>query len=240
MAKAKKLNLNLNFKPNFRAVTEQFQGLNGRPPGLWPVLPRSLLLVGIFALVLVAAYFGYIRGQVEELNNGKAAEKTLKDEYSEKIKKAVNLPLLVRQKEEVDQYVTALEKQLPSKAEMDQLLKDINQAGTGRGLQFELFKPDSVALKEHYAELPIQVEVFGLYHSIGSFTSDIANLPRIVTLNNLAITQEKDKPLLKMKATVKTFRYLDKEERDAVRREALKKTGGQPQPNQPAAGGQGK
>jgi type IV pilus assembly protein PilO len=117
----------------------------------------------------------------------------------------------------VQQYVIQLEKQLPSKAEMDALLSDINQAGLGRSLSFELFRPGSVGVKEYYAELPISLRVSGRFHDVGSFTSDIANLSRIVTLNNLNITPGKD-GLLSMEATSKTFRYLDGDEVAAQRK----------------------
>jgi type IV pilus assembly protein PilO len=117
----------------------------------------------------------------------------------------------------VQQYVTQLEKQLPSKAEMDALLSDINQAGLGRSLNFELFRPGSVSVREYYAELPIAIRVTGRFHDIGSFASDIANLSRIVTLNNLAITPAKDGTLV-MDATAKTFRYLDQDEVAAQRK----------------------
>lgn len=234
MAKKSKLNLNLNFKPDFSGVSAQFQGLQGKHPGLWPIFPKVALLAGLFALVLAAAYFGYVRGQFETLDAGRQEEVKLKGDYSQKIKKAVNLEALKRQKAEVAQFVTTLEKQLPSKSEMDQLLQDINQAGTGRGLQFELFRPGSVVAREYYAELPIAVSVKGQYHDIGSFTSDISNLPRIVTLNNLSIQVAPNTGLLTMDATAKTFRYLDAEEIASARREASKKAG--PGAPAPAAG----
>ena len=128
-----------------------------------------------------------------------------------KLTKAVNLEALKKQREQVLQYVTQLEKQLPSKAEMDALLSDINQAGLGRSLQFDLFRPGQVAVKDYYAELPIAIKVTGRYHDIGAFASDIANLSRIVTLNNLSVVPVKDNTLA-MEATAKTFRYLDKDE----------------------------
>jgi type IV pilus assembly protein PilO len=138
---------------------------------------------------------------------------------------AANLDLLKKQREQVQQYVTLLEKQLPSKAEMDALLSDINQAGLGRSLQFELFRPGQVSVKDYYAELPIAVRVTGRYHDIGSFAADVASLSRIVTLNNLTITpQQKDKDgTLTMDATARTYRYLDDEERAAQKRAAAPK-----------------
>jgi type IV pilus assembly protein PilO len=216
-------------KPNFNfdlaSVKGQFSGLKGKHPGLWPGLPKSLLLFGIFLALLTAVYFGYVNGQREELERLEATEVSLKNEYKDKIKKAVNLEALKGQKEEVSQYVQALEKQLPSRSEMDALLSDINQAGVGRGLQFELFAPGTHQVKDYYAELPIKVKVLGQYHDIGSFTSDISNLPRIVTLNNLLVkaVDGKGGNILSMEATAKTYRYLDAEEVAAVRREAQKK-----------------
>jgi type IV pilus assembly protein PilO len=129
----------------------------------------------------------------------------------------VNLDVLKKQREQVQQYVTQLEKQLPGKSEMDALLSDINQAGLGRSLQFDLFRPGQVAVKEYYAELPIAIKVSGRYHDIGSFASDIANLSRIVTLNNLSISPKSDGTLA-MDATAKTFRYLDPDEVAAQRK----------------------
>jgi type IV pilus assembly protein PilO len=138
-------------------------------------------------------------------------EVKLREDYKAKLSKAVNLDVLKKQREQVQQYVTQLEKQLPSKAEMDALLSDINQAGLGRSLQFDLFRPGSLNTKEYYAELPIALKVTGRYHDIGAFASDIANLSRIVTLNNLAMTPKPDGTLV-LESTAKTFRYLDQDE----------------------------
>ena len=138
-----------------------------------------------------------------------------------------HLDALRKQLEQVQQYVTQLEKQLPSKAEMDALLSDINQAGLGRSLQFELFRPGQVNVKEYYAELPIAVKVTGSYHDIGLFAADVANLSRIVTLHNLAIVPTKDAAgTLAMDAVARTYRYLDAVELAEVRkaREAEAKT----------------
>ena len=139
------------------------------------------------------------------------------EDYKKKLVKAVNLDALRKQREQVQQYVTQLEKQLPSKAEMDALLSDINQAGLGRSLQFELFRPGQVAVKEYYAELPITLRVSGRYHDIAAFASDIAHLSRIVTLNNLTVAPRPDN-VLTLDATAKTFRYLDGDEVKAQRK----------------------
>jgi type IV pilus assembly protein PilO len=205
-------------------LTAQFQGLNGRHPGQWPVVPRALCGVGTLAGVIVLAWFGYLSGQQEVLDQGIQEEVTLREQYKSKVQQAVNLEALRKQKEQVGEYVATLEKQLPSKAEMDALLSDINQAGLGRGLQFELFKPGQVVVKDYYAELPINIKVSGNYHDVGAFTSDIANLPRIVTLNNLNLIAGKDGTLT-LDTIAKTFRYLDKEEVDAQRKAAGPKKG---------------
>lgn len=223
MAK-KKFELNIDFS----GIQSQFQGLQGRHPGLWPTLPKVSLMAGLVLGLWVLAYFFYWSGLLEELEQGKQQEVALKTAYTDKMKQAVNLDVLRRQKEQVSQYVSVLEKQLPSKAEMDALLSDINQAGVGRGLQFELFKPGAIGVKEYYAELPINIKLVGSYHDLGAFTSDISNLPRIVTLNNLTMTQVPDKSgNLALEAVAKTFRYLDAEEIAAQRAAAAKaKQGG--------------
>jgi type IV pilus assembly protein PilO len=216
-------------KIDFTKLKAQFQGLQGRHPGLWPVIPKTALLLGLAGLIMVLAYFVIWSGQLEELDAGIAQEQTLKTEFADKMKQAVNLEVLRKQKDQVTQYVSQLEKQLPSKAEMDALLNDINQAGVGRGLQFELFKPGTAAVKEYYAELPISIKLVGNYHDLGAFTSDISNLPRIVTLNNLNIQLQEKTGTLSLEAVAKTYRYLDAEEVAAQRREAAKaKAGAKP------------
>lgn len=207
------------------SLSAQFRGLNGRHPGLWPIAPRMLCGLGAMALVVFLGWYLYWSPQLEELEAGKQEELTLRAAYEDKIKQAVNLDALRRQKEQVGEYVATLEKQLPSKAEMDALLSDINQAGLGRGLQFELFKPGQAVVKDYYAELPISIKVTGNYHDVGAFTGDIANLPRIVTLNNLTLTAVKD-GTLSLDAVAKTFRYLDRAEVEAQRAAASKKKKG--------------
>lgn len=218
------------FNPSidFSAIRAQFESLQGRHPGLWPIIPRLALLVGIVAVLGAAAWLGYWRSQLEELDTRVAEEQHLKQEFTDKTRQAVNLETLREQKEQVMHYVSRLEKQLPSKAEMDALLSDINQAGLGRGLQFELFKPGQVVVRDYYAELPIAIRVTGDYHAFGAFTSEIANLARIVTLNNLQITRPAEpggqaanaSSKLTMEAIAKTFRYLDPEEVAEQRRKA--------------------
>ncbi|MDO8299889.1 type 4a pilus biogenesis protein PilO [Lacisediminimonas sp.] len=205
-------------------LSAQFRGLNGRNPGQWPLAPRALCALGVLLVVVALGWFLYWNGQLEQLELGEMQEQKLKDEYKIKIQQAVNLPGLRKQKEQVGEYVATLEKQLPSKAEMDALLQDISQAGQGRGLQFELFKPGQVLVKEYYAELPIDIRITGNFHDIGAFSSDIANLPRIVTINNVSLVAGKDR-LLSMDAVAKTFRYLDKDEVSAQRQAAAPKKG---------------
>ena len=212
--------LKTKFDIDFDGIREQFIGLNGRHPGLWPSLPKSLLLASIFALIVVFAYFFYWQGLVEELDAGRAKEVQLKDQYRDKMRQAVNLEVLRKQKDQVAQYVGQLEKQLPSRAEMDALLSDINQAGIGRGLQFELFKPGQVMVRDYYAELPIDIRLAGNYHDLGSFASDLSNLARIVTLENVRIEQNDKTGQLAMQAVAKTYRYLDQEEIAEQKRQA--------------------
>jgi len=204
-------------------VTSQFRGLNPNDPATWPFLPRALACLALMVAIVVVLWFVWLSSSDQELEAERGKEKTLKTDYSKKLAQAINLDALKKQREQVQQYVTQLEKQLPSKAEMDALLSDINQAGLGRSLSFELFRPGQVNVKEYYAELPIAVKVTGHYHDIGAFASDIANLSRIVTLNNVSVLSQpnsKDGGSLTMDATAKTFRYLDAEEVDRQRKAA--------------------
>lgn len=206
-----------NFASAQQALLGQFRGLNPNDPSSWPLLPRMALYLALMAAIVVALWFVWLTGSNDELEAEQKKEIALRDDYKKKLAQAVNLDALKKQREQVQQYVIQLEKQLPSKAEMDALLSDINQAGLGRSLSFELFRPGAVGVKEYYAELPISLRVSGRFHDVGSFTSDIANLSRIVTLNNLNITPGKD-GLLAMEATAKTFRYLDGDEVAAQRK----------------------
>ena len=209
----------IDFAQLQQTVLGQFRGLDTNDPGSWPVLPRAALCLFLMTAIVVALWFLWLTGSAEELEAEQKREVTLRQDYTKKLAQAVNLDALKKQREQVQQYVTQLEKQLPSKAEMDALLSDINQAGLGRSLNFELFRPGQVSVKEYYAELPIAVRVTGRFHDVGAFTSDVANLSRIVTLNNLSLTPSKDGTLA-MDATAKTFRYLDAEEVNAQRKAA--------------------
>ena len=215
--KVAKPNLNFDFPALQEKLLKQFRSLDPKDPSNWPALPRYALFVVVTVALVVVLWFLWLSTSADQLTAEQATEVKLRDEYKVKLGKAINLDALKKQREQVQQYVTQLEKQLPSKAEMDALLSDINQAGLGRSLQFDLFRPGQVVVKEYYAELPITVRVTGRYHDIGAFASDIAHLSRIVTLNNLAIVAGKD-GVLAMDATAKTFRYLDPEEVAAQRK----------------------
>lgn len=206
----------------FQNAASQFRGLNTREPGQWPILPKLLTWLAVGLLMVVVGWFTLLSGAHDELDAERAKEPVLKADYRAKLGQAVNLAELRKQKLQVEEYVTQLEKQLPGKAEMDALLSDINQAGLGRGLQFELFRPGSVVVKDYYAELPISIRVSGRYHDIGAFAGDIANLSRIVTLHNLFITSpvRDANGLLAMEATARTYRYLDPTEIEDIRKAA--------------------
>jgi type IV pilus assembly protein PilO len=211
MAKSKAIQV--DFRQVQDKLKAQFSGLDPNDPSQWPYLPKNLLYVAVCAAVIAGLWFAWLKDVDAELVAEQTKETTLRTTYRSKLVQAVNLDALRKQLEQVQTYVTQLEKQLPSKAEMDALLSDINQAGLGRSLQFELFRPGQVAIKEYYAELPITLKVTGSYHDIGLFAADIANLSRIVTLSNLALTPAKDRDgILTLDGTAKTFRYLDEEE----------------------------
>lgn len=190
---------------------DDLRRLNIRDVGNWPLLPKVGILFAIFVAILVAGYFLDWRDQWETIEVAQAEEEKLKVQYGQKKAKAINFELYVQQLNEVEQSFGALVKQLPNRSEIDALLTDINQAGLGRGLQFELFKPAAQEkMAEFYAELPIKIRITGTYHDMGAFASDVAQLPRIVTLNDVVIAN--DKGMLSLDAEAKTFRYLDEDE----------------------------
>ena len=206
---------------------DDLRHLNIKDVGNWPLLPKIAILIGIFGAILAAGYFLDWSGQWDLLGTAQAEEGKLKTQYGEKKAKAINFELYVQQLNEVEQSFGALVKQLPNRSEIDALLTDINQAGLGRGLQFELFKPAvQERMAEFYAELPIKIKITGSYHDMGAFASDVAQLPRIVTLNDLTITN--DKGTLVLDADAKTFRYLDEEEIAKQRAAAKSKEKAQP------------
>jgi type IV pilus assembly protein PilO len=220
--KPKSVNVDLNSV--FEGAASQFRGLNPNEPGQWPILPKVLTWTGVGIIMIAVGWFMLLASAHDDLDAEHAKEPALKQDYRAKLGQAVNLSELRKQKLQVEEYVTQLEKQLPGKAEMDALLSDINQAGLGRGLQFELFRPGQVAVKDYYAELPISIKVAGRYHDIGSFAADIANLSRIVTLHNLVINTTRDASgVLSMEATARTYRYLDPTELEEIRKAAAAK-----------------
>jgi type IV pilus assembly protein PilO len=189
----------------------QFRDLNPNQPGQWPLLPRLTVWAVVALIVVVVGWFVELSSQADDLQAARDKEPSLKNEYKTKLAQAINLDALKKQKEQVQIYVTQLEKQLPGKAEMDALLTDINQAGVGRGLVIDQFIPGQTETKEYYAELPIAIRVTGRFHDIGAFAADIAALSRIVTLHNLSISPDakSNGASLSMEATARTYRYLD-------------------------------
>ena len=214
----------------FQDAASQFKGLNVNQPGQWPVLPKLVAWLFVAAVVVALGWFMLLSDAHDQLDAEVAKEPALKDDYRNKLGQAVNLSELRKQKLQVEEYVTQLEKQLPGKAEMDALLSDINQAGLGRGLQFELFRPGQSVVKDYYAELPIALRVSGRYHDVGAFAADVSNLSRIVTLHDISIEGNRSGgDVLVMEATARTYRYLDATELDSIRKvNAAKKPGGNP------------
>ena len=189
---------------------QEFRRLNPREMGVWPWSAKLFVLGLMFLLVMVLAALFDWRDQWDQLEAGQKEEETLRQNWLGKKQQAVNLEAYRQQLKDIEQQFGALLKQLPNKSEVDALLTDINQAGLGRGLEFELFRPGAQRVADFYAELPIQIKVSGSYHDMGAFASDVAQLPRIVTLNDLAISN--DRGVLSLDAEAKTFRYLDEEE----------------------------
>lgn len=221
---AKKQASKIDFAALQNNLERQFKNLDTKDPSLWPPLPQYLLCALIAIGAVVVLWFVQLTDYQAELDMERSKEVTLREDYTKKLVKAVSLEALKKQREQVQQYVIQLEKQLPSKAEMAALLSDINQAGLGRSLQFDLFRPGQIVVRDYYAELPIAVRVTGKYHDIGYFASDVAHLSRIVTLNNISIAPAgKEAGMLTMDATARTFRYLDPEEVQAQKKAGGKK-----------------
>lgn len=197
---------------DFQSVLEDFRRLNPNDVGTWPVIPRVVILVGLFVLLVTAGWWFVWQDQLDSLESKRNDEVKLKEEFLSKKRQSVNLDLYLQQLNEIDRSFGALLKQLPNKSEVEALLVEINQAGMGRGLQFELFKPGQELIKDFYAELPISVRLVGTYHDFGAFAGDIGRLSRIVTLNNLSIVAQQKDGTLVLDAITKTFRYLDEEE----------------------------
>jgi type IV pilus assembly protein PilO len=194
-----------------QAWGQQFTQLQGRHPGLWPVAPRVMLFAAFLISVIASGAWLCWFDQWESLDQARAKEDELRKLFRHKVGQAQNLDALRLKKVAVLARVELLGKQLPDKSEMDALLSEINQAGAGRGLQFELFKPEQLQLRPYYAELPIAIKLVGNYHALAGFVSDITNLPRVVTIDHLQINQQKE-GMQTFEAIVHTYRYLDKEE----------------------------
>lgn len=191
---------------------DELRRLDPKNIGNWPLGPKVGALVALLLVILFVSYWFDWQNQLEALDQHRTKETQLRQTFVEKKRQAINLEAYRKQLQDIEKSFGALLKQLPSKSEMDALLTDINQAGLGRGLQFELFKPaQSETLSEFYAELPIQLKITGGYHDFGAFATDISRLSRIVTLNDIGLTTTKD-GLITMDAVAKTFRYLDEEE----------------------------
>jgi type IV pilus assembly protein PilO len=213
---------NLDLNAWFADFSGQFQNLNMQEPGQWPPAPRYAAFIVVALLTVVLGWFAVLSDEQAALDAEGQKEPQLKEDFNNKLTQAVNLPELRKQKSQVEEYVLQLEKQLPGKAEMDALLSDINQAGLGRGLQFELFRPGGIVMRDYYAEQPIAIKVTGRYHDIGAFTADVSNLSRIVTLHDLSIIvpgasggappRTDTNTTLSMEATARTYRYLDPNE----------------------------
>ena len=222
-----RLNVDLNSLPE--RVASQFRGLNPARPGQWPLLPKLATWLGVTVLTVALAWAMVLSTEAQALQAERDREPGLQRDYRAKLAQAINLAELRRQKLQVQEVVSQRERQLPGKAEMETLLSDINQAGIGRGLQFELFKPGQVEVKDYYAELPIAIRLTGRFHDIGAFAADIANQPRIVTLHNLSVTPvagREGSMLLAMEATARTYRYLDGAEVAEMRRQAQERAKG--------------
>jgi type IV pilus assembly protein PilO len=191
----------------------EFRMLDPKRIGSWPLLAKLLILLLVFSLIVGAGwYFGWLP-QTEDLEKRQGEETALRKQFVDKKTQAVNLDLHVKQLADIEKQFGTLLRQLPSKNEMDGLLSDINQAGTGRGLQFDLFRPASQEkIGDFYAELPIDIRVTGTYQDIGAFTSDVAKMPRIVTLSGITLAPTKDGTQLQMDAVARTYRYLDDDE----------------------------
>lgn len=198
---------------------DQFKGLDSKNPGSWPAAPKASALAAIFFVVLGVGFYFDTQNQLDELDAGAVRETQLKEEYLSKYSRAINLDLYKQQLKDVDVAFGNLLKQLPDKSKMEALITDVNQAGVAQGLQFDLFKPAAQeTMKEFYAELPISIKVTGTYHQLARFTSEIGQLSRIVTLNDVVITIGAN-GVMQMEAVAKTFRYLSDAELSARQEE---------------------
>lgn len=209
---------------SFTRLVDDFRQLDPNDPGVWPFAPKLVILVLFFCVALLGAWWFDWKDQLETLEKRQAEEIQLKEDWKSKKLQAINLDEYRKQLAEINRQFGALLKQLPNRSEMEALLVDINQAGKGRGLQFEYWKPGQESVKEFYAELPISITLTGNYHDFGQFASDVSKLPRIVTLRDLMVSPKDNNKdivsgVLKMDVTAVTYRYLDEEEVAKQRRE---------------------
>jgi type IV pilus assembly protein PilO len=212
-------------------IIDELRTLDPKQPGNWPWFAKIGALILTFVVIQVVFWFLLWQDQTERIEKGRNDVQKQKETFIEKKKLAVNLEAYKQQRAEIEQAFGALLKQLPNKSEMDALLIDINQAGLGRGLQFELFKPASNEnFTEFYAELPVSIKVSGNYHDLGAFASDVAKMPRIVLLTDLKVDPPNKEGLLSMEAVAKTYRYLDEEEIAKQRKSTKDKKGGPAKP----------
>lgn len=204
---------------------DELRRLDPKKIGSWPIVPKLGVLILVLLVIMGASYWFDWQDQIKRIDTERQKEQGLRTTFLDKKRQALDLPAYLKQKEDIEKQFGTLLKQLPGKSEMDALLVDINQAGLGRGLQFELFKPaTSETIRDFYAELPITIKITGTYHDIGAFASDIGKLPRIVTLNDIALSNNAKGGVLVMDATAKTFRYLDQNEIAQQRKAARGKT----------------
>ena len=218
MAKARRPSF--DFAALKESVVLQFEDLDTSDPSRWPALPRALSLIAVTIFVAALLWFSWVNEFATELSVAAAKEQQLRADFKTKLSQAANLAFLKKQRDEVEGYVKKLESQLPSRSEMSALLSSINQLGTKRNLQFELFRPGQVSVKPYYAELPVTIRVNGRYHDFGQFASDIALLPRIATLGNISVAAKTDTSMT-FDATLKTYRYLDTDEAAAQRKSGV-------------------
>ncbi|MDR1853689.1 MAG: type 4a pilus biogenesis protein PilO [Azoarcus sp.] len=204
---------------DFQRLQDDFRGLNFNDPGVWPLAPRVVAFVVVLLGVIALGWLLDWQDQWSELEQKEAEETQLRDSWLTKKRQAVNLDEYKRQLAEINRQFDGLVRQLPGKAEMESLLSDINQAGLGRGLQFDLFQPTGAVVNEFYAAVPVKISVTGSYDDIGEFASDVAKMPRIVTIKNMVLTASPQANRkggydgrLKLDATAETYRYLDEEE----------------------------
>ncbi|AOF82432.1 pilus assembly, PilO family protein [Methyloversatilis sp. RAC08] len=212
-------------KIDLSRIGDDFRNLDPKDVGNWAILPKLAVLLGLLIAAVAAGWWFLWEPLMVELEQKRAEEQTLKEQWLQKKGEAVNLEQYQQQLSDIDRSFGALLKQLPNKAEMESLLVDISQAGLSRGLQFEIWRPGSEAVKDFYAELPITLRVTGGYHDLGSFAGDVAKLSRIVTIGSIGIESGKD-GLLKMDAVATTYRYLDEEELARVKREKAEREKG--------------